>query len=121
MIKNNYIDLLHSFREGATAVELEKNLQALITSVRDTGKGGSLDLRIIIKPAATGNAVLVVEDKITLKAPVPPRDKAIYYATDDNLLIRDNPNQTTLPFKTVEKAAVEIKDIKSPNAAAAPQ
>lgn len=116
-MKNNYVDLVSGFRDGATAVELEKNLQALITSVRETGKGGTLDLRIIVKPAATGNSVLVVEDKITLKAPVPPRDKAIYYATDDNLLIRDNPNQQTLAFKTVEKSPVELKEVtKSPNA-----
>lgn len=108
---DGFVATVVGFRGGCSARELDDNLRNLISAVRETGKGGKLIYEIVVKPAATGNKTIVITDKITPKAPVLPRDNAIYYATQDNGLVRDNPDQANLPVKEVVREPVAVKTV----------
>lgn len=105
---NMYINTLQQFREGESISELSENLQALVSAVRDTGKKGTLTYTIKVSPQ--GDAVLI-SDEIKLKAPELPRDASIFFATEDGILQRDNPNQRTLDLKEVKRPQQEVREV----------
>lgn len=107
-VNNTFINTLQEFREGESIAELSEALQALVCAVMETQKKGELIYRIRISPQ--GQAV-VVSDKIEVKAPVPPRDAKIFFATEEGLLQRDNPEQRKLDFKEVHREEPEFKNV----------
>jgi hypothetical protein len=104
---NSFSSLLAEFRDGESLNELSEKLQMLVAAVRDTDKPGKLIYTLIVKPS--GNAQ-VVTDKIDLKAPEAPREAAIFFATDECTLQRDNPNQRQLALREVQKPEPEIRE-----------
>lgn len=108
---NAFTRLLSEFRDGASLSELSEKLQLLVAAVRETGRKGKLTYTLSVKSAATGNEALIVLDEIELKAPRMERDVAIFFATEENRLQRDNPKQMRLDLRTVERPAVELKEV----------
>jgi hypothetical protein len=113
---NCFSRLLSEFREGESQAELSEQLQEVVAAVRDTGKPGKLTYTIIVKPS--GNAI-VVTDEIKTKVPQMPRDASIFFATDQNTLQRENPNQKRLDLRTVERPVQEVKEAPKMTAAVA--
>lgn len=104
--RNTFSTLLQNHRGGWAVDEASEKLQQLVEGVRQTGKGGTLTLKLKISPASRGAAnALVVTDDIDVKIPVLDNDSSIFFATNDNQLVRDNPNQQQLPLRTVEAEA----------------
>ena len=88
---------------GAAVAELSDALAKVVASVRETGKSGSITLTLKVAPASKGNAdVLLVESQVRTKLPEPDRGMTIFYATDTNLLVRNDPKQQMLPLRVVE-------------------
>jgi predicted metalloprotease len=112
-INNHFVCTLQKFREGESINELSEALQVLVQAVRQTQKGGTLTYVVKIKPH--GDAVTLT-DEIKIKAPE-NRETKIFFATDDNLLVRDNPDQREIAFREVEKETVPMKDITKQPAA----
>ncbi|WEH40760.1 hypothetical protein [Streptomyces sp. AM 2-1-1] len=82
---------------GQLHTELSTRLQELIEAVRETGKAGSLSLKIDIKPiAGTDGRTLTVTDTVATKVPKTERPKSIFFVTDDNNLSRSDPRQPVL-------------------------
>lgn len=108
---NFFVHLLTEFRDGESISELSEALQCLVAAVRDTEKKGTLTY--IIKVAPQGEAV-VVTDEIKLKAPEMTRDASIFFATEENTLQRDNPNQRHLEFREVQRPAQEVREVPKP-------
>ncbi len=105
---NVFIKNLNEIRGGRSASELSEALTQLVDAVRENGKPGTLTYKITIRPASKGKIqVLSVEDEITHKMPKPARDNTIFYATQDNMLQRNDPNQRTLnlSLRTVDVAS----------------
>lgn len=77
--------------------ELSTKLHDLIEAIRETGKAGSLSLKIDIKPiAGTDGRTLTVTDTVAAKLPKTERPKSIFFATDDGNLSRTDPRQPVI-------------------------
>lgn len=105
---NAFSRLLSEFRDGESLAELSEKLQELVAAVRDTGKPGRLVYTLIVKPS--GNAH-VVTDQITGKIPEMPRDAAIFFATEECTLQRDDPNQKKLDLREVTRPGQEVREV----------
>ncbi len=88
---------------GATVGELNDALQKVVAAVRQTGKRGKLTLDVTVSPAAKGATdVLMIEAQVKTRLPEPERGMTIFYATDDNRLVRNDPKQPTLDLRVVD-------------------
>src|SRR5690348_6051284 len=88
---------------GATLAELSEALQHVVAAVRGTGKSGSISLTLKVSPASKGTTnVLLIESTVKTKLPEPERGLTIFYATEDNTLVRNDPRQQQLPLRVVE-------------------
>ena len=88
---------------GATVAELSDALEKVVAAVRATRKSGSIALTVKVAPASKGsNDVLIVESQVRTKLPEPDRGMTIFYATDENRLVRNDPRQQQLPLRVVD-------------------
>jgi len=88
---------------GATLEELSEELAKVVAAVRAAGKGGALTLTLKVLPASTGSTdVLMVESQVKTKLPERDRGMTVFYATDDNRLVRNDPKQQMLPLRVVD-------------------
>ncbi len=93
---NDFLTVLAQCRKGAAVGELTEKLTEVVEAVRATGKQGELTLKLVIKPVGRGAGdTLILMDHP--KAVVPEHDRAetMFYATDDNELVREDPRQTS--------------------------
>jgi len=88
---------------GATVAELSNALEKVVAAVRMAGKAGSITLTLKVAPASKGSTdVLMVESQVRTKLPEPERGISIFYATEDNKLVRNDPKQQQLPLRVVD-------------------
>jgi hypothetical protein len=106
---NSFGLLMSQFRNGGSGAELSEKLQELTRAVQQTGKTGSLTYKIIVKPM-TGGA-FVVTDQIAAKIPEAPRDAAVFYATEQGVLQREDPNQRKLDLREVNRPEPEVREL----------
>jgi hypothetical protein len=85
---------LQELSRGRTHTDLSDQLHALISAVTETGKAGSLVLKIDIKPISPGDtSTLHITDAIAVKAPKADRQKSVFYVDGTGNLSRTDPNQ----------------------------
>ncbi|MCW5981970.1 MAG: hypothetical protein KIT09_28050 [Bryobacteraceae bacterium] len=90
-------------QNGTTAAELSEALRNVVAAVRETGKAGALTLTLKVVPASKGAAdVLMIEAAVKAKLPERDRGRTVFYATEDNRLVRNDPKQQTLPLRVVD-------------------
>jgi hypothetical protein len=114
MAIQSYMDTLLGLREGAAICDASEQLTELIKAVRETGKAGSLTITLKVRPASKGKTqVVMIDDTITEKIPKYDREATMFYASDENLLSKNDPRQLPLEgLKVVEqKRAVELKEV----------
>lgn len=91
-----FADFLREQDRGRTHDALSQQLHDLIAAVQETGKGGSIVLKIDVKPVTgTQGRTLTVTDQVTAKIPHPDR-KSIFFVTDDGNLSRNDPQQPVI-------------------------
>ena len=84
---------------GAAVAELSAALETVVAAVRQTGKSGTITLTLKVAPASKGASnVLLIESQVKTKLPEPDRGMTIFYATEDNRLVRNDPQQQMLPL-----------------------
>lgn len=91
-------------RNGAMHAELSEEMAALVKSVQDHGKGGTLTVTINVKPGAKGTRMVIVTDDIKVKAPRGERPATMFYVDGDGNLSRNDPTQPELPLRRVDVA-----------------
>ncbi len=90
---------LSTHKKGEVDLELTQELRNLIGAVQDTGKPGTLTLKLKVS-RKSDNQVTVVED-IQVASPVHNRAEAIYFLDQHFNLTRSDPRQGVLtPFKS---------------------
>jgi len=96
------VDTLRELSKGRVLDELGINMAELVHAVRDSGKPGSLLLKLTVKPASRGQttAVMVGAD-IQLKRPKVERGEDVFFTTADDALVKQDPNQGELPLTLV--------------------
>lgn len=96
-----FMDFLREHRNGATHDELTTALQELVAAVTDTGKGGKLTFTISVKPAGRDSGALEVGAETKVSPPKPVPGIAIFFATPDNNLQRQDPRQSSLNLREI--------------------
>lgn len=92
-----FSEFLREQDRGHTHDVLSRRLHELISAVQETGKGGSLTLKIDVKPIpGTGAKTLTVTDAVAAKIPAAERPKSIFFVTNDGNLTRNDPTQPVI-------------------------
>ena len=87
---------------GAAVSELSAALAKVLAAVRESGKPGAITFTVTVKPASKGvTNVVMVEHQIKTKLPEPERGMTVFYLTEDNRLVRNDPRQQQLPLRVV--------------------
>lgn len=109
----NFPETILQLNNGAAVAELSTALARTLAAVRESGKAASITFTITVKPASKGiTNVVMVESQIKTKLPEPERGMTVFYVTDDNRLVRNDPRQQQLPLRVVEiEQANELKEV----------
>lgn len=105
-----FAEWMHDQRKGSLASELAEGLNTLVDAVNVHHRGGTLTLKVTVKPASNGDGMVMVTDEVTVKPPEAERPAVIYFVDGDANLSRANPAQPELPLREVPRpAAVTTK------------
>ena len=106
MVQKAFAVFLQDLRDGRAHAELSGLLAELLSKVRETGKGGTLTLKLKIKPAGRGADVdkVMISDAITLDLPKTERGDDFFWVTEDNDLTRNHPRQGNLELRDATPA-----------------
>lgn len=102
---------LRVWNGGEIDAEITEELSKLVRDVKITGKKGTITLAITVTPEdKEGDYVSLTMTKIKVSAPEVRRRSALFYASNDGDLLRNNPTQVEIPLRTVgERAETIIK------------
>jgi hypothetical protein len=78
---------------GRTHAELTSQLHELVEAVLRTGKAGQLQLLVKVSPEDVENRRLSIVETVTSKLPQRAAKKSVFWADDDNNLVRNDPSQ----------------------------
>lgn len=93
----DFCEFLRDIRHGETADRLTRELRGLVARVRETGRRGSLSLKIDVGLASTGDSItLQIGDTVKVTLPTAAKVETIFYSDNDNLLQRHDPRQPVL-------------------------
>jgi hypothetical protein len=90
-----FTEAVATMRGGAADRAASQALAKVVEAVRATGKGGAVTLKIGIKPLKDGDGELEITAKVGISLPAEDIKTAIFYATDDNKLVRTDPRQSS--------------------------
>ncbi len=108
-----FSETIIQINNGATVAEMNDALQKVVAAVRATGKSGTVTLTVKVSPAAKNAVdVLMVEAQVKARLPEPERGMTIFYATEENRLVRNDPKQPRLDLRTVEIDTPRRGDLK---------
>ena len=100
--------------EGSTHAALSADLAELLRTVQNTGRAGSLTLKVKVAPATRTNSGSV--DKVTVTAdrklelPKPEQASDFFWLTEDGETARNHPRQHDLPLREVTPAPQTFKE-----------
>jgi hypothetical protein len=113
----SFNQFLVDLNDGSTHAGLTNDLQELLQAVQNTGRGGSLTLKIKIASASKGG---VSVDKVTITAdrklelPKPEQPSDFFWLTDDAEMTRQHPRQHALDLRDAQD---ERGGLRTPHAA----
>ena len=100
--------LLNELNDGSTQAALTADLKELLQAVQNTGRAGSITLKLKVAPTIKGNGYV---DKVTITAerklelPKPEQPTDFFFLTDDGETTRQHPRQHSLELREVAPAA----------------
>ena len=97
---NELIGFLTPLAEGTLVPDFNIALRNVVCGVRDTGKDGSIALKLKIEPAKGSQSQLIVRARIEEKTPQPPRPMNIFFDDEDGGLHRSDPRQMGFNFES---------------------
>lgn len=106
--------VLSQLRRGQTEADLTDALREVVQRVRETRKKGSVTLKITVQPQSKGDdVVLILSDDVKANLPVAERGSSIFYANEDNSLVRNDPRQGELRFEVLPGTAAPQPQAKA--------
>ena len=103
----DFLSLLADMRSGAVVMDLNKKFNDVIAGVLDTGGKGEMVITLSIAPQKFGMGGVVLEvaaeHKVKTKVPELKIGSAVFFATDDGVLTREDPNQERMFALDAEK------------------
>lgn len=80
--------------KGRTHDELSQAMRNLVLAVHETGKGGTITLKISVKEF--DDHTVGVTDHVAVKLPEADRGTSIFFSTESGDLVRDDPYQQSI-------------------------
>lgn len=112
--------LLTELNEGSTHAALTAELSELLRTVQNTGRGGSLTLKIKVAPATRTQSdgvdkiTITADRKLELPKPVSPTD--FFWLTEEGETSRNHPRQNDLDLREVGSTnGVTVANLKKAN------
>jgi hypothetical protein len=105
MARKPFHQFLGDVRAGELNEELTAKLTELVTAVQNTGKAGSITLRITITP--TKSLAVEIDDDVSVKLPKLAKPTTLLFPTVEGNLQVQNPLQKTLDLKVVDDGGVK--------------
>lgn len=103
-----FSDVLGDLGRGRTLDSLSERLDVLAEAVCETGKAGSLTLKLAVKPNGDGSVEIV--DEIKAVVPDASRGKTVFF-TSERGLVRSDPRQSEM-FREVREAPADEREVK---------
>lgn len=88
-LDNSFSVALSQVRAGKCVSNASAKLSELLEAVEDTGRDGTLTLKLSVKHSADGEVLIL--DSTTIKKPQPAADPTFFYVNDKHRLTRDDP------------------------------
>lgn len=90
-------DVLSQSRGAAVVSDASKLLNELSKTVKETGKSGTITIKLTVKPDKTDNTVVMIDPEVTMKAPKRPYPTSVFFVNDKTGdLTREDPRQLEL-------------------------
>ena len=105
------IETLRHIEGGCFLDDAADELAALVLAVSETGKNGSITLKIDLRQATAG--ALAVKGKITVKKPAAAPTEALLFATPEGNLLTEDPRQSRLELRSVDAPVQELKSVSA--------
>lgn len=94
MTGQDVTELLGNLRRGTLLAEFGEELADLLEAVRETGKAGTLTLRLKLEPQkGQDRAEVFITDTVTTTKPKPEKSSTLMYVHKDGTLSRRDPRQ----------------------------
>lgn len=105
-IDGAFLAMMQNHRQGATLSDLSEAMRKISAAVAEAGRAGSFSLKITVKPTSGG--AFAILDEVKINPPKEePRGSIFFWNPETGQLLRDNPQQLTMPLKTIAGTAPE--------------
>lgn len=96
--------------------DLSEAIRKVAGAVVTIGKPGKVILEFTLRPAQSAAGTLVITDEISCKVPKTTPRGSIFYADEQNNLVRNDPAQADLPLRIIDNqpepmTAAELKHV----------
>lgn len=95
-----FSDFLKEHAHGAVDRRITERLRELVVACNETGSKGAIAIKIAV--GAKGG-MAQVEISVKTNKPEGALPGGIYFATDDGVLVDEDPRQTKIAFKSIDK------------------
>lgn len=95
------IDILRDIRKGRPVEEATQALADVVRAVDETGKDGSVTIKLTIKAAKHGGPEKLILADVSCKKPIADIPGAIFFSDADGDLHRVDPNQDEMKFEDI--------------------
>lgn len=96
----DFVTMLMEVQSGEAAMLADRKLQELVQAIRDTAGGGTLTLKMSVKPGKLGMGgvvqTVVATVDVAIKKPELQLGDSIFYVTEEGSLSRSDPRQDAL-------------------------
>lgn len=93
---DSFASFLVKTDKGRTERKASEEFQRLIAAVKETGKAGTFTLRVDVKPHSNTDDVVIVTERVAIKAPQLEPPGSAFFITPNAGLSRDNPAQHSI-------------------------
>ena len=104
-------DTLRGIAAGELVQEAGEQLRELVNQVSITEKGGSVAIKISVKPAGRASGAMEVSYEVKTTMPKMTRRSSVMWGTPEGDLLTSDPSQAELDLKSVNTGPA--KDLKS--------
>jgi hypothetical protein len=97
-----FMNVFSTLQKGVSLLEASSKLAELVRKVEETGKPGTLTIKLTVGP---NKGTIFVTDEITVKEPKGTRQASLFFPDEEGHLHRRDPNQSEMPFAVARDRA----------------
>jgi hypothetical protein len=98
----DFASVLIQHAKGRAHTEASKKLAEVVEAVMETGKAGSITVKLTVSRDKDMHRVVKIADQVVAKIPTEPR-RSMWFPDDDHQLHRNDPKQESLFDAPAEK------------------